>query len=429
MKELISLHLGGAGVQLGSSMWELMSLEHNINEAGRMSFTTGNVDFTSFYSETRDEVYSPRALFIDTDPVSIEWLSRSQYTRIYNQNMLINSKDDSGGVFCKAMSDLITIDLYMEKLRALTEACDSLQGFGLYFAAGGGSGSGIASMMLERIKSEYRDKEIISFPIYPSPEVPKGTLDYYNSTLVTDYLIKNSDLIVVLDNKALHSICKNELKIQVPTFNQLNRVASLTISSITSNFRFHNSHFSSLHDITQLLSQGNRKFLTTSFAPISNAESSEVSVEDLSALALSDRYSNIGLYEGPSKSYGCSITYRGNLDMDEAQRAVKVCYDKKFIDFVDGSCENITYGVNSDRPGVYSNGEISPMSRSACVMNNSQRIKGLFNNIENKFNLLYAKRAFVYHYCASGMEEGELTEAIESLAYLEKEYEDNISNE
>jgi tubulin alpha len=115
--------------------------------------------------------------------------------------------------------------------------------------------------------------------------------------------------------------------------------------------------------------------------------------------------------------------------MDEGQKAIKRCCDKKLIDFIDGTYGKMTFGVNSERPAVFSNGEISPMSRSACVMNNSQRVKGLFSNIEHKFTLLYAKRAFVYHYCASGMEEGEFTEAVESLAYLEKEYEDIISNE
>ncbi|OMJ92149.1 hypothetical protein SteCoe_5138 [Stentor coeruleus] len=405
-----------------------MCLEHNINEIGRMSFTPDNHDFTSFYSEIRDEVYSPRALFIDTDPVSIDWLSRSQYTRIYNPNMLISSKEDSGGVFCRTMTDLVTIDLYMEKIRTLVEACDNLQGFNLYFAAGGGTGSGISSMILDSIKSEYQNKNIMSFVIYPSPEVPKGTLNYYNSTLATDYLIKHSDSIIVLDNKALFSICKNELHIEIPSFNQLNRVASLTINSITSNFRFPNGHFSSPHDISQLLSQGNKKFLTTSFAPISNTGFSEVSLEDLSILALSDRYSNIGCYEGPSKSYACSITYRGDVDIENAEMAVKACFDKKYINFIDESTK-LPYGVNSDRPGVYPHGEIVPMSRSACVINNSQRVKGFFGNIDHKFCLLFAKRAFVYHYCASGIEEGELCEAIENLIHLENEYEDKKVNE
>ncbi|OMJ66637.1 hypothetical protein SteCoe_36460 [Stentor coeruleus] len=428
MKEIISLHLGGAGVQLGNSIWELISLEHNINETGKLAFPSNNNNFTNFYSEINNEVYSPRALFIDTDPVSINNLTRSQYSRLYNPDMLISSKEDSGGVFCKIMCDYVKIDLYMEKLRILAEACDNLQGFSLYFATGGGSGSGISSMILERINSEYENKNIISFPIYPSPEVPKGTLDYYNSAFVTDFLIKYSNSVIVLDNKALYSICKNELQISAPTFTQLNNVASLTINSITSNFRFPNTHFSSLHDISQLLSQNNRNFLTTSFTPISNIDFSDISIENLTDLALSERYSNVGFYKGQSKSYACSITYRGDVDINEIQKTIKTCYDKKIIDFVNESYNKLSYGINSDKPKVFDDMEIFPMDRSVCVMNNSQKIKGLFNKIEKIVTFLYSKRAFVYHYCSSGMEEGEFSESVERLVYLRELYEDTKEN-
>ena len=59
----------------------------------------------------------------------------------------------------------------MDKIRKLADNCTGLQGFMMFNAIGGGAGSGLASLLLERLSVEYGKKTKMDFAIFPSPKL------------------------------------------------------------------------------------------------------------------------------------------------------------------------------------------------------------------------------------------------------------------
>ena len=72
MREVISIHVGQAGCQMGNACWELYCLEHGIRPDGTMptdiSVGGGDDSFSTFFSETNCGKHVPRALFVDLEP-------------------------------------------------------------------------------------------------------------------------------------------------------------------------------------------------------------------------------------------------------------------------------------------------------------------------------------------------------------------------
>ena len=84
MREVISIHVGQAGVQMGNSCWELYCLEHGIRMNGTMAQDTqsqSKIDdsFSTFFSETGTGKHVPRAIFTDLESRFVKFTELINY--------------------------------------------------------------------------------------------------------------------------------------------------------------------------------------------------------------------------------------------------------------------------------------------------------------------------------------------------------------
>merc|ERR1712003_520181 len=158
----------------------------------------------------------------------------------------------------------------------LVDNSQNVQGFIIHHAVGGGTGSGLGALILERIAVDYRKKSKIGFEIYPAPKISTCIVEPYNAMLSTHWLLDHTEVSVLLDNEAIYAICQKQLNIQRPSYAQLNTIIAKVISSMTASLRFDGELNVDLGEFqTNLVPFPRLHFMTTALAPVISKEKSD----------------------------------------------------------------------------------------------------------------------------------------------------------
>jgi len=431
MREVISINIGQAGAQVGNACWELFCLEHNIHPDGTTEQKfQGDESFSTFFNEIGTGRFVPRCVFIDLEPTVIDEVRTGTYRELFHPEQLISGKEDAANNYARGHYTVgkDMVDLALDRIRKMADSCSGLQGFLVFHSIGGGTGSGLGSLLLERLSVDYGKKSKLGFTVYPSPQVSTSVVEPYNSVLSTHSLLEHTDVSVVLDNEAVYDICRRSLDIERPTYTNLNRLIAQVISSLTASLRFDGALNVDLSEFqTNLVPYPRIHFMLSSYAPVISAE--KVSREALSISELSNAVfepTNMMAKCDPrrGKYMACCMMYRGDVVPKYVVAAVANIKTKKSVQFVDWVPTGFKFGMNKQPPSVVPGGDLGKVLRACCMISNSTSIADVFNRIDTKFDMMFAKRAFVHWYVGEGMEEGEFEEAREDLAALEKDYEE-----
>jgi tubulin alpha len=435
MREIISLHIGQAGVQVANACWELYCLEHGIKPTGDLSeaklANPGHDSLTTFFSETSGGKHVPRAIFLDLEPTVVDEVRSGAYRSLYHPEQLITGKEDAANNYARGHYTVgkEIVDTALDRIRKLADNCTGLQGFLVFSSVGGGTGSGLGSLLLERLSVDYGKKSKLGFTVYPSPQVSTSVVEPYNSVLSTHSLLEHTDVAVMLDNEAIYDICRRSLGILRPTYSNLNRLIAQVVSSLTASLRFDGALNVDINEFqTNLVPYPRIHFMLSSYAPIVSAEQAyheEMSVAEITSSVFEPNASFAKCDPRTGRYIAVSLNYRGeDIYPKDVNAAVASIKTKKSIQFVDWSPTGMKIGINSQAPTNVPGDDLANVRRSVCSIANSTAIAEVFGRIDAKFDLMYAKRAFVHWYVGEGMEEGEFSEAREDLAALERDYEE-----
>uniref|UniRef100_A0A8U8BZX0 Tubulin alpha chain n=1 Tax=Geospiza parvula TaxID=87175 RepID=A0A8U8BZX0_GEOPR len=461
MRECISIHVGQAGVQIGNACWELYCLEHGIQPDGQMpsdkTIGGGDDSFNTFFSETGAGKHVPRAVFVDLEPTVIggagggrraggagggRWLltgpgavpadevRTGTYRQLFHPEQLITGKEDAANNYARGHYTIgkEIIDLVLDRIRKLADQCTGLQGFLVFHSFGGGTGSGFTSLLMERLSLDSRQEVQAGVLHLPSPRVSTAVVEPYNSILTTHTTLEHSDCAFMVDNEAIYDICRRNLDIERPTYTNLNRLIGQIVSSITASLRFDGALNVDLTEFqTNLVPYPRIHFPLATYAPVISAEKAyheQLSVAEITNACFEPANQMVKCDPRHGKYMACCLLYRGDVVPKDVNAAIATIKTKRTIQFVDWCPTGFKVGINYQPPTVVPGGDLAKVQRAVCMLSNTTAIAEAWARLDHKFDLMYAKRAFVHWYVGEGMEEGEFSEAREDMAALEKDYEE-----
>eukprot|EP00915_Cephaloidophora_sp_WS-2016_P010540 GHVH01015439.1.p1 GENE.GHVH01015439.1~~GHVH01015439.1.p1 ORF type:complete len:443 (-),score=78.51 GHVH01015439.1:83-1411(-) len=424
MREIVHLQVGQCGNQIGSKFWEVISDEHGIDPCGAYC---GVVDsalqldrINVYYNESHQGRYVPRAVLVDLEPGTMDSVRAGPYGQLFRPDNYIFGQSGAGNNWAKGhyTEGAELVEAVMDVVRKEAEGCDRLQGFQLTHSLGGGTGSGLGTLLISKMKEEFGDRILETFSVFPCPKASDTVIEPYNATLSVHQLVENADEVMVIDNEALYDICFNTLKLTNPSYGDLNHLVSAVMSGVTSSLRFPGQLNTDLRKLaTNLVPFPRLHFFMVGFAPLTSQATQmyrNVSVSELTMQMFNPK--NMMCASDPRNGrYLTAIAmFRGKVSTKDVEEEVHNLQSRNSSYFVEWIPNNIKTSVCDIAP--------RGMDMSATFVANTTAIQDMFRRVSEQFSAMFRRKAFLHWYTGEGMDEMEFTEAESNINDLIAEY-------
>jgi len=422
VREIVHMQGGQCGNQIGTKFWELVATEHGIGNDGSYAGTDDLQlsQVTVYFSESNSGKYVPRACLFDLEPGTIEAVKATPFGGMFRPDNMANAHVGAGNNWAKGhyTEGAELIDTVLDIVRRETEHCDCLQGFQLSHSVGGGTGSGMGTLLISKIREEFPDRIMSTFSVVPSPKVSDTVVEPYNATLSLHQLVENADLVYVLDNEALYDICFRTLKLAQPTYGDLNHIISAAICGLTSSLRFPGQLNCDLRKLAvNLVPFPRLHFFTVGFAPLTSRDVQayrQLTVPELVAQGFDARNMMCAADPRNGRYLTAALMFRGAMSTKDVDEQVFSTISRNAAHFVEWIPNNVKTSVCNVPP--------AGLPMCATFIGNTTAIKDVWQRIQDQFAAMFSRKAFLHWYTGEGMDEMEFTEAESNMQDLIAEY-------
>jgi len=422
VREILSIHVGQCGNQIADRFWRLLLREHGLTEAGTLkegSSAAANTNLEVFFYKVRDGKYIPRAILVDLEPGVIARIEGGDMAQLFDESSIIRKIPGAANNWARGynVEGERIIDQIMNVIDAAVEKTKSLQGFLLTHSIGGGSGSGLGSLILERLRQAYPKKRIFTFSVAPSPLISDSAVEPYNAVLTLQRILDNADAAVLLDNEALFRIAKSKLH-RSPNYMDLNQIIALIMSSVTASLRFPGKLNTDLSEyVTNLVPFPGNHFLTASFAPMRAAGQEgqvRINFPDIARETFSqDNFTAAIDWTNGVYLSACAL-FRGDVKAKEVEENMAAI--RKSLNFASYVPTGVKLGVAETAPEGFAS--------SGLALVNHTGIAAVFERLITQFDIMFDNHAYTHWYENNGVSRDMMAQSRNTIVNLAQSYRD-----
>ncbi|KAK2560804.1 Tubulin beta-2A chain [Acropora cervicornis] len=423
MREIVNVQVGQCGNQIGYKFWEILCAEHGIDEEGSYNGKSNaqleKIDV--YFSEGAGKRYVPRSVLVDLEPGTMDSIRSASFGKVFRPDNFVYGECGAGNNWAKGFytNGCNLLEEVFDAVRKEAELCDSVQGFQVAHSLGGGTGSGLGTLILYHLQEEYPDRILSAVSVFPSPKVSEIVIEPYNATLAVQQLIETTDEVFSFDNEALYDICFRTLRLDTTTYSDLNHIISSTMSGVTTCLRFPGQLNADMRKLAvNMIPYPRLHFFMPGFAPLTSRQSQSfrnLSVAELAQQIFDAKNVMIACDPRNGRYLTYAAMFRGeNLSMKEVEDQMASIQDKNCGYFVEWIPHNAKVAVCNVPP--------HESKMSATFIANNTAIQELFKRLNLQFRVMYRRRAFLHWFTEEGMDEFQFTQAESDMLELISRY-------
>ncbi|CAG9765095.1 unnamed protein product [Ceutorhynchus assimilis] len=222
---VITLNFGQCGNQIGQTLYTTLEEDITLKTTNSQHYCQSLAKWFNVDSKGR---WKARSILVDTESKVIKDIKKSWF-----ENIIVNPVGGSANnwAYGYVENSRLVVGQVLNLVRKELENCDFVTSFLNFYSLSGGTGSGVGSYVIEKLRNEYPKNTIVNCAVLPYVKGEIST-QAYNCLLNLSTLYSIGDCTVLFENERLLHLSKYSLNLNAVNYSNINSIISQQVASI-----------------------------------------------------------------------------------------------------------------------------------------------------------------------------------------------------